>query len=161
MLWMLMLLLERAHAQDVPLPADRVAFVDGAITDIKDAINTLEKMMAQAGDDKEFMECLKQKLPMMQILLSISEQSKTEMQKAVLSGDIGQADLEMRKINVAQVKVREFLDQAYACMPANGRALVEVHVTGPTEGFIDIVDNTLGLEDRFVLPETSTTGTPY
>ena len=160
MLWMLMLLLEGAYAQDVPMPADRVAFVDGAIADIKDAINTLEKLITQAGDDKEFIACLKPKLPMMQILLSISEQSKIDMQKAVIAGDVGQADLEMRKINVAQTKAREFLDQAYACLPANGRTLVEVHMTGPTEGVVDIADNTLGLEDRFIIPTDPTVGTP-
>lgn len=160
MLWMLMLILEGAYAQDVPLPADRVAFVDWAIADIKDSINTLEKMMTQAGDDKELTACLKQKLPVMQILLNISEQSKIDMQKAVVSGNIGQADLEMRKIDVAQAKARDFLEQAYVCLPADGRTLVEIRVIVPTQEFIDIPDTTFDLEDRFVLPPEAV-GTPH
>jgi hypothetical protein len=159
MLWMLLVLLggNPAFAQDAPSPSDRIAFVDTAISDIKGSIGSIEKLLSQAGDDKDFSECLKQKLAPMRILLDISEQSKLTMQKAVASGNTGQADLEMRKVDVARSKVREFLDQAYACIPANGHAIVDVNVTGPSEGVPEIEDDSISHIDRFVLPP----GTPF
>jgi hypothetical protein len=132
--------------------AEKLAFADAAVLEVKEAVTTAEELLARAEKEKDAdaIECVTRKLIPLRALAGVAETSATGVRSALADNDNVHADQEYRKVAVALTKAREFLAEARACLGdltgKSGNAVVSVDDGGlgpapplDSEGPIDIV----------------------
>lgn len=113
------------------------------MTDISNGVAFIRRLLEQAKSNKasdEEQRCLQLALIPMQALYDIALTSQNNMKTAYASGDGVHADLEYRKILVAQTKTQQFMAKAMLCVgnpPGTTNSITESNVTGNADALPD------------------------
>ena len=117
---------------------EKIRFANDAVAEISDTVDYLEEMYkdSQSEEDPVLVQCIYKKYNAAVSLKGVVESSNAAMQEAMAAGETGRADLEFRKIGVAQSKAQQFKAEADASSGESGVA------PGVTE--IDVTNDGLG-----------------
>ena len=117
---------------------EKIRYANEAIAEISATVDYLENLYedAQTKEDPVLVQCVYKKYNAAVSLKGVVESSNAAMQEAMAAGEDGRADLEFRKIGVAQSKAQQFKAEADACSGESGVA------PGVTE--IDVTNDGLG-----------------
>lgn len=130
-------------------PKEMVAFANDAVSEMKDATQDVQKMLAAAEKESDVyqVQCLNKKLSAIAALAQVSESAKANMQEALAAGETERAEREFRKLAVAQGKVRQFRAEAEACTRDDGTAPGDVSVAVSNEALADSSGDTSTIDD--------------
>lgn len=118
---------------------EKIRYANEVMAEISDTVDYLKAMYddAQSKEDPVLVQCIYKKYNASVSLKGVVESSNAAMQEAMAAGDEGgRADLEFRKIGVAESKAQQFKAEADACSGESGVA------PGVTE--IDVTNDGLG-----------------
>jgi hypothetical protein len=103
-------------------PRQRLDYSEDTVTEVKDAVRKVLKMVEVAQKDKEvlLLNCLNEKLAGLKALLKVVEDSDMAMQEALARENNDLAAHEYQKIDMARGQAQQLIAEAEACVPEVG-----------------------------------------
>jgi|ETNmetMinimDraft_30_1059905.scaffolds.fasta_scaffold83994_1 hypothetical protein len=103
-------------------PRQRLDYSEDTVTEVKDAVRKVLKMVGVAQKDKEvlLLNCLNEKLAGLKALLKVVEDADLAMQEALARENNDLAAHEFQKIDMARGQAQQLIAEADACVPEVG-----------------------------------------